>query len=372
MAFFDAISLLYLLNSVRVLWKLVKNWHAFWDDDVTRADLALATQVAFFVFIPLGVFLHEAGHTLATWQVGGEVIDFQWRGFWGFIIPFGNFTLAQSWWISFSGNLVSILLGLLPIFLLTRARTRMRGELYYAFAKQQLFYALIWYPGLTLIGFNGDWVRIYDFSIVPFAQITLVLHLALLYSLWRLDKSVGATRWRIARDPESLSTLQKLEAAAEANPNDVQAQANLAYYYHQMDERGPSKHFEKRAVRLAPDDTRLKLIQAFIAYDQQHYPKAAQAAKAAFGSGLSQKDQLPAHRVLASALMNMDRRAEALTHFDFALSLSPEDSDLYYWRAVLKRLMGRLDEARSDFEQAARLAPDEQSRKQAQRELKDT
>lgn len=369
MFLFDLISFVYVLNSLRVLWRLFKNWRAFWDAEVTPADLALANQVAFFVFIPLGVFLHEAGHALATWQVGGRVVDFQWRVFWGYIIPEGNFTPLQDWWIALSGNLASILLGLLPISLIPRARTRIQGELLYSFAKQQLFYALAWYPVLSIMGFGGDWVTIYDLSIAPYAQITLLLHLALLYGLWRLDKGPWATRWRIGRHPGALPTLQRLEAEAQANPGDARPQINLAYFYHRVGEPGPSQRHEKRAAQLAPDDAHLKVIQALIAHDRKRYRKAQQAARAALTGSLTPEDQVRMHGVLAFSMMQEGRQADALSHFDIALSLSSDDANLYYWRATLKRAMGRRDEARLDFEQALRLAPDEHSRERARREL---
>ncbi|MGD9099697.1 MAG: tetratricopeptide repeat protein [Anaerolineae bacterium] len=369
MLLFDFISFIYVLNSLRVLWQLFKNWRTFWDAEVTPADLALAGRVAFFVFIPLGVFLHEAGHALATWQVGGQVVDFQWRVFWGYIIPEGDFTPLQDWWIALSGNLVSILLGLLPIPLVTHARTRIQGELLYSFAKQELFYALVWYPVLSFTGLGGDWVTIYDFSVAPYAQITLLLHLALLYGLWRLEKGPRATRWRLGRHPGALSTLQNLEAEAAANPGDVRPQANLAYFYHRVGESGPSQRHERQAERLAPDDTNLKVVQALIAHDRGRHHRAQQAARAALMSSLTPEDQVRMHGVLAFSLMHQGRQAEALSHFDTALALSADDANLYYWRATLKRAMGRREEARLDFEQAARLAPDEHSRARARREL---
>jgi hypothetical protein len=64
--FFDVISFFYALRSLYVLWRLFRNWNDFWDAEVTSSDRSLANEIAFFVLIPLGVFLHEAGHALAT------------------------------------------------------------------------------------------------------------------------------------------------------------------------------------------------------------------------------------------------------------------------------------------------------------------
>src|ERR1051326_1607471 len=187
--FNDAISFLYALRSLQVLGRLFKNWNAFWDDEVSADDQALANNLAFYVLIPLGVFLHEAGHALATWQVGGQVVEFQWRVFWGFVVPAGIFTPVQAWWIAFSGPLVSIVIGLIPLPFLLRVRRGVWSELLYAYVKHELFYALVWYPILSFIGFGGDWIKIYDFSIAPFAQITLAVHLILVSGLWLLNRS---------------------------------------------------------------------------------------------------------------------------------------------------------------------------------------
>ncbi|NJO94033.1 MAG: hypothetical protein HC820_06150 [Hydrococcus sp. RM1_1_31] len=117
---FDIMSLIGILVCIQTLWQLFQNGSTFWDDRITAKDRELAQRLAIFAFIPLGVLLHEIGHSLATWQVGGIVKTFQWRFFWGYIIPSGNFSPVEYWWISFSGNLVSILLGLLPILFIFR------------------------------------------------------------------------------------------------------------------------------------------------------------------------------------------------------------------------------------------------------------
>jgi len=333
------------------------------------SDDALANEAAFFILIPLGVFLHEAGHTLATWQVGGEVADFQWRVFWGYIVPVGNFTPLQSWWIALSGNLVSILLGLLPIPLLPRSGKTIWGEVLYAYVRHELFYALVWYPAISVVGFGGDWTMIYDFSVTPYAPVTLTLHILLLYGLWRLDKSTWAAHWRIRRDPEAQAALQKLEAEAEMRRGTVKPLLNLAHFYHQQGEAHLSRHYTALASRLAPTDPAVAVNQALMAYNRQDYRTAQSAARRALSTALTPDEQSQMHQVLAFVCMRNGHRAEALAHFDAALGLTPDRSTAYYWRGILKRSLGRLAEARADFDSAARLATDEESRAQARQEL---
>ena len=183
---FDLISIFYCVIAIGVIRRLIKKWKALVDDDIDLFDKRFISEVSFFILIPIGVLLHELGHAVATWQVGGEVVEFEWRIFWGYIIPAGDFTSVQSWWISFSGNLVSILLGIIPLFFISRVRRLIIKELLINFARIELIYSLIFYPIFSFVGFRGDWVRIYDFSVKPYAQITLALHIVLLIVLWKM------------------------------------------------------------------------------------------------------------------------------------------------------------------------------------------
>jgi Flp pilus assembly protein TadD len=370
--FFDIISVLYSLNSLRVLWRLLRNWRAFWDDDVTPADRSLANNLAFFVLIPLGVFLHEAGHALATWQVGGQVVDFQWRVFWGYILPQGNFTPLQDWWISFSGPLVSILIGLLPIPLLPRLGRSVWGVLLYAFIRQEIFYALLWYPVISVMGFGGDWIRIYDFSVMPWAQVVLAGHAALLFGLWRLDRSGWAARWRVRRDASAAAELEKLENAITLMPGQAKPLAALALFFFEHDENTLARRYERRALRLAPSDPHVQMMRALVAHGQRRYQDAQEAAQAALTNTLAVDEQARMQQVLAHALINQGQHAAAVTHFDQAIRLAPGSARLYYWRAISKRALGRAAEARQDFEEAARLAPNDGLREAAQSGLKHT
>ena len=181
---FDWISIVYSLLSLDTLRRLGKNWKGFWDDDVTALDRFLIQRTAVFLLIPLGVLFHELGHAIATWQVGGTVVEFQWRLFWGYIIPSGYFSAVEYWWIALSGNIVSIALGLIAIPAIIFVKKQVIRELLYTFAIVELVYSLIVYPIFSFTGFEGDWVKIYDFSVSPYAQITLIIHMGLIGVLW--------------------------------------------------------------------------------------------------------------------------------------------------------------------------------------------
>ena len=196
----DTISILYTLVSINVIWRLCTNWAAFWDDKVTAADRQLADAIAVFLLIPLGVFFHEVGHALATLQMGGTVEDFQWRIFWGYVVPGGAFTRPQWWWLAFSGNLVSILMGAIAFPLAHLAQREILKLMLLTFGRVQLVYSLVLYPLISFVGQRGDWLLIYDWSIQPYAKITLILHTLLLVGLWGLNKRLTPPA-RPARSP---------------------------------------------------------------------------------------------------------------------------------------------------------------------------
>ena len=188
---FDFLAIFYSILSIDTILRLSNNWSSFWDDKITAKDKFILERVAIFILIPLGVFFHEVGHALATLQVGGEVREFQWRVAWGYVIAVGNFLPVESWWIAFSGNLVSIALGYLAILAVSLVRKPILKHLFYTFSQAQLVYSLIAYPLFSFTAVRGDWIKVYDFSVKPYAQITLGIHIFLIFTLWLNSK----TKW---------------------------------------------------------------------------------------------------------------------------------------------------------------------------------
>lgn len=355
---FDFISLIYLLYGLRSLWRLRQNWRGFWDDEITYEDRRLASELAFSILIPIGVFLHEAGHAVAVWFFGGVVVDFQWHVFWGYVVPSGSFSIAQFWWISLSGNLVSILIGLLPIPLVFTARRRIYGELIYAFVRQELFYSLVWYPVLSFAGFGGDWVTIYDFSISPYAHITLALHIGLLFGVRRLDNSPRAARWRIARRKKSLSELKQLESRGYIS--EVEKLASLAFLYHKYGEHIVSQSYLRRAKKLRADDGYIKYIEGLMAYSRGDYHLVPKFISAALKGNLKKERHIDAYATMAHSYLQSENFQEASSNIDRALALSPEDHNLLFLSADIKWKLGHNDKAQVDYDKAVSLTPDDE------------
>ena len=184
----DLVSVLYGIGALFTIAVLVRRGRGFWRDPVAPRDRQVTWAVGFFLVIAVGVFLHELGHALATWSVGGQVQQLSWRVYWGFVVPAGDFAPLEGWWISLAGNLVGFLLGVALLALAPRwGRVRPAlGRVLLVAGQLEIVFTLIVYPLMTLGGyFASDWRTIYDFGATPVAStLTLAVHVGLLVALW--------------------------------------------------------------------------------------------------------------------------------------------------------------------------------------------
>jgi hypothetical protein len=164
---FALISLFYLALGARVVFQLARSFRQTFDLNFTRQDRMLVDQAAFFVLVPISVALHELGHAVAIWLFGGDVLDWGFYGFAGYVAydP-RQFSTAQQILIASAGTLVNLALAALAIGLVFLKRPPFRAainELLIQFTWISLLNALIVYPLLDLIsGLNGDWAQMYD------------------------------------------------------------------------------------------------------------------------------------------------------------------------------------------------------------------
>ena len=69
-------------------------------------------------------------------------------------------------------------------------------------------------------------------------------------------------------------------------------------------------------------------------------------------------DDVPAHNNLGLMLSKLGRLNEAVTHYEHALSLSPDDAPAHYNLGNLFKMQGRIDEAIAHYERVLSLAPE--------------
>jgi len=185
--------------SVQTLRQVYRERAMLFDAWVSPHDAMVLDRAAVFLFVPIGVLLHEIGHALATWQVGGEVLELRWYLFYGHVVPWGHFTALEGWWISLSGNVVSAALGLAALALLRLPMSPPWFYLTLTFGRVQTVYALVVYPLIGLGGRWGDFVTIYSAQGGIWAYVTALVHVALLAGLWLAGRSRRVRAWLVAR-----------------------------------------------------------------------------------------------------------------------------------------------------------------------------
>ena len=356
------ISLLSIFISLQTVLHLRHNWSKFWDAKVTLEDRDLAMRVAIFILIPLGVLLHEIGHSLATWQVGGTVETFRWFFFSGYIIPDGNFTWIEYWWISLAGNLVSILLGLLPIPFLFGIRKRIIAEILYWFICFQSIYALVYYPLYSAATKSGDWATIYNFRFFPFALFLLIIHIGLLWGLWQLYHSNQVLEWRLARNPHTLENWKKLQQEQSNRPDDLQPKLNLAYFLLQHSETRQAKKIAKQLAKSHPNNISIKVLKTLIDCNDKAYNKAVKSGEKLLNSELSKSDRTIVYRVLCFASYRTEKLDRALEYANQGLAIAPDNYMLLYHRAIVYQLLHQYEQAIANFDLALANNPDEDLR----------
>ena len=367
---FDLLSLVYTLLSARTLYRLVRNWRTFTDRKLTAADRALATEVAFFLLVPIGVLLHETGHALATLQVGGQVVDFQWRVFWGYVLPAGQFTTLQHWWIFFSGNLVSFLYGLALLPLLWANVGPMPKYLAAQFTRIQLSYTLLFYPLITLLGFEGDWLAIYLLPPPVVSGALLVVHVALVVGLLRVERSAWFRRWLFTLGVEAGRAFQQAEAAVKAQPHAIGPRVSLGNYYFDHHELDLAAAQYRQAMRLDPANFRPYYNLALVELRRKHARQAIKLLHQALERlpvGHPAAPELSMSLAIAHLERNRPRLAgQALDRASPGSELNPE---MHYWRGVVHKRLRQRDAARTAFQRAAELAGDAPLGEMARREL---
>lgn len=218
---FALISLFYLVIGVRVIYQIARNFRQTFDRQFTRQDRQLVDQAAFFVLLPISVALHELGHAVAIWAFGGQVLDWGFYGFAGYVaFDPRQFTAAQQTIIAAAGVTVNLILAALAVALVVLKKPPMRAaynELLIQFVWISLLNALIVYPVLDFVsGLNGDWMQMYDFRVPMVSGAIAVIHVAVLGLLFWAWKSPRA-RARIAQLTDDTPPTRKVATGTRAS-----------------------------------------------------------------------------------------------------------------------------------------------------------
>ncbi|CAN5742507.1 hypothetical protein BH20CHL4_BH20CHL4_15990 [soil metagenome] len=182
---FGFISLFYVVLGVRFAIQFWPARNAIFDDRISHHDRSMIAQSAFFFLLPISVLLHEFGHALAIWLFGGEVVDFGFYFFAGFVSynPFG-FSDTQQMLVAFAGTVMNIALMAMAMGIVFFRRPPLRpafNELLLQFSVISGLNALIVYPALDYAsGLSGDWSQIYNGGVPWLTSVIIATQLGVI------------------------------------------------------------------------------------------------------------------------------------------------------------------------------------------------
>ncbi len=363
--FFTVISIFYAFRGLQIAAKVVQDWTKFRGPDFTPTAKNLAGQASFFLAVPIGVFFHELAHAIFVVVFGGQIIEFGYRVFWGFVRHNGFYLDSQSWFISLAGTLGSLLFGL-AIWLALRnsASPTFRYFGLRAF-RYQIFFSLVYYPIFTLMGFYGDWRTIYNFDATPILSgATAVFHAGALFLFWRADRS-GFFEIGAFGSEETKEKITALEEKAAANPYDSQLQLQLIEAYRQGGMPRKATQQAQKFLDENPHSAEGHLQLAVLeAQGKEQIPgKAKDNALKAISLGLNNPEAVAAaYQLVGRFYFSRGKIEEAIDHYDQAINaVQGTDNQnlligLLYYRGQAYRRNKQYEAAYQEVHQAIQLA----------------
>ncbi len=360
---FDILAIFYLFRSVQLGLKIWREWAPIKAEPFTFSKKQLADQASYFIAVPIGVLAHEVGHVLAVWASGGQVAEFHYRAFWGYVVPIGSFTTAQSWFIAIAGTLASLAFGLFIWWVFRGASSSTLRYFGLRAFRFQVYFSLIYYPIFTLLGFDGDWRTIYNFSATPLLSLaTAVFHAGFLFLFWRGDRS----GWFEAPSHESVAEQEQFERlvlAATASPQDARLQIQTIDGLRRGGAKHKAHHQLKKFLAQNRDSAAgyLELAALDSAGKSQVPKKAAESAAKAVSLGLSEPRQSAyAHELIGRYELDSGQLEEAINHFSEALADLPDNDrstiQIVLLRGQALRRQQRYEQAYQDIQEAINLA----------------
>lgn len=365
---FNIFSLIYVFRSLQLTATVWRERSAIKQGLLTRRTKSLAEQASFFIAVPIGVFFHELAHAIAVWLFGGQVTQFAYRVFWGFVSHPGTGVVEQEWFISLAGTLGSLLFGI-TIWLLFRNNSsstlRYFGLRAFRF---QVYFSTIYYPIFTLLGFEGDWRTIYNFSATPILSgLVVPFHLGLVGLFWWGDR----TGWFERPFHETVAAQEQyaaLQQQAAFNPHDNQVQLQFIDVLHRGGAVNRAKTQLKQFLKQNPDSAAayLKLAELDGAGKSQITPRASEMVRRALSLGLpNPASRAYAHQILGKYYLDRNETEKAVTHLTEALAqkvdgedtaVSQHKSSLYHLRSQAYRRQRQYELAYQDIQLAYSLA----------------
>lgn len=177
--------------------------------------------------------------------------------------------------------------------------------------------------------------------------------------LWAYRRLRGAKadEWRMTREDleaaGAKSTLELLECASLASPDDAGVRVGLGYALCRAGRHGDALGAFERAGRLDPSlDVSAGRGRALLGLG-----RGAEALAELERAVAADAKNAGAHADLGEALRGLGRHREALESVDRAIAIEPDDAGLHASRGQILESLGRTSESGAAFERAAGMDP---------------
>ena len=352
---FNIIALFYVFKGVQVAIKIGREWSLLRQEPLTPAKKQLAEAASFFIAVPPAVIVHEFFHALATWAFGGKIVDFGYGMFWGYVVPVGDFSVAQDWFISLAGTLGSLTFGV-AIWLALR-HNRASTFRYFGLRafRFQIYFALLYYPILSIFIPNGaDWRVIYDFTTTPMLSgITAVIHLPILYLFWKTDRDGLFEQPAFATVGEQ-SKFYAVEKEAAFSPDNVQIQLQYIDALRRGGVNNKANQELKQFLKHHPESgiAHLELALLINSKNGGVTKEVFTHAQQALTLGVSPQASLTAYQLVGQYYLATGQSAETIAKMDQALAVESKTAVPPTTRAHLLLQRGRAYRRQSQYMQA--------------------
>ena len=352
---FNIIALFYVFKGFQVAIKIGREWSSLRQEPLTPAKKQLAETASFFLAVPPAVLVHEFFHALATWAFGGKIVDFGYGVFWGYVVPVGDFSAAQNWFIALAGTLGSLTFGV-GIWLLLR-RNQFSTFRYFGLRafRFQIYFALLYYPILSIFITEGsDWRVIYDFQATPILSgLTAVIHLPILFLFWKTDRDGLFEQPAFATVGEQ-TQFYAVENAATFSPDDAQAQLQYIDALRRGGVSNKANQELKEFLKAHPENgvAHLELAMLLNNKNRAITKEAFTHAQQALTLGINPEAALVAHQLVGQYYLTMGRAMETIGEMDQALAIESKLTISPIQRANLLFLRGQAYRHQSQFMQA--------------------
>ena len=359
MLLFTVLSAVQLYRGIQRINLLRSSGKPFAAEPFNRWRRQLGDDISFYVAVPIGVLIHELGHAIVVWVLGGRVLEFGFFFFWGYVLPDRSWGPIAEWVLSSAGTWGNVLLAL--AVWLTWRNSPIRAVRYAMLrtVRFQIYFAFLYYPLFTLFLQFGDWRTIYDFGATPMlAGGMAIVHAAILGAYWWLERQ-GAF------EMAAFDTVQ--QQAAFDQLADVQTSEAQLKRLRMLQQGGLPTQAERLAKRLVvdyPDSAEIHLEAAFTGFKSMEDVTqfAATHARTALELGLNNPLQRTnAHFVLGGYHLRRNETAQAITQYNEALmqpgaAMHANGHRIYHGRSMAYRRANQSDSALKDLQQAWQLA----------------